>query len=73
MIDRFHCPVQRTEDFTFNACIGCKWLEISKGQHMTVRCRRNKNTQDARAFESAFLLNRLGLPWQVEIIEEVTL
>lgn len=72
MIDRFHCPIQQTEGFTFDTCYGCKWLNIHRGEHMTVRCRKNKSTQDARAFESAFLLNHLGMPYQVEIIEEVT-
>ncbi len=69
--DRFHCPIQQIEGFTFDTCRRCKWLDINRGTHITVRCSKNKSTQDARAFESAFLLDYLGMPYRVEIIEEV--
>ena len=69
--DRFICPFQTTEDFTFDVCFGCKYFEVNKGKHTTIRCRKNKGTAEKRSFESAFLLNRLGWPWRVEIIEEV--
>lgn len=46
------------------------FFHITIGAKTTTRCRKNKNKQEAIAFESALLANRLGLPWQVEIIEE---
>lgn len=70
--DRFNCPVQTTETFSFDTCRGCKYLTVNRGTHMTIRCRKNKDTQDARAFESAFLLDYIGMDYKVEIIEEVT-
>lgn len=69
-IDRFHCPIQQTEGFTFDTCISCKWFKATKGEHTTIKCRYNKTRQDSIAFESAFLLNRLQMPWKVEIIRQ---
>ncbi len=69
--DRFYCPFQTTEGFSFDVCFGCKCLDVYMGEQTTIRCRKNKGTAEKRSFESAFLLNRLGYPWRVEIIEEV--
>ena len=66
--DQFHCPFQTTESFTFKTCSKCKYIDIHIGEKTTIRCRKNTRTAEKRSFESAFLLNRLGLPWQVEII-----
>ncbi len=70
IIDRFYCPFQTTEGFSFDVCFGCKCLDVYLGDQTTIRCRKNKGTAEKRSFESAFLLNRLGWPWRVEIIEE---
>lgn len=69
--DSFFCPIQTTEGFTFETCAGCQYIDVHIGEKTTIRCRKNKGTAEKRSFESAFLLNRLGYPWRVEIIEEV--
>lgn len=69
--DRFYCPFQTTEGFTFDMCYACKKLDIYHGEKTTIRCRANTGAREKRSFESAFLLNRLGWSWRVEIIEEI--
>ena len=69
--DRFYCPFQKTQGFTFEVCLGCKYIDIRIGKKTTIRCRKNKRTPEKRSFENAFLSNYQGHPWQVEIIEEV--
>lgn len=77
IIDRFHCPIQAPEVFTFDTCRSCKFFELTKtpAGPVTIRCRKNSRKKDrpaATAFESAFLLHRLGMEYHIEIIEEVT-
>lgn len=68
--DHFYCPFQTTESFTFDLCFACKMLDIYRGEKTTIRCRANKGIREKQSFESAFLLNRIGWPWRMEIIKE---
>lgn len=65
--DRFRCPIQTTAAFSFETYRHCKYFQLDKGQHMTVRCRKNRDKADRQAFESAYLLDWLGMEWRVEI------
>lgn len=70
MVEQFVCPYQKTEDFTFDKCFHCKALSMSMGKHINVSCRENREKAHRVAFESAFLLNYIHYPWEVEIIAE---
>ena len=72
--DRFHCPVQDPAAFTFERCLHCKFYESSwKGGHRTQICKKNRDREDANAWESAFLLHWLGMEYHIEIIREEAL
>jgi len=70
MVDQFVCPYQKTEGFSFSVCRHCKALEINRGKHFSVSCRENRERLHKIAFESAYLLNYLNYPWEVEIVAE---
>lgn len=67
MVDRFVCPVQSTDDFSFELCFQCHSFEMNLGARTSASCRKNTTLAHKRSFESAFLLNGLGLPYEVEI------
>ena len=74
-VDRFHCPVQDPAVFTFDACISCRYFQLTPNldSSMNISCRKNSKKKDRRAamaFESAFLLHRLGMEYRVEILEQ---
>ena len=69
MVDRFHCPAQTTETFSFDFCRSCPRLEISRGVKINIHCRENRERMNQIAFESAFLLHSLGMSVQVEIVK----
>lgn len=75
MTDRFHCPVQNPAAFSFDACMSCRYFQLSKNLDgsMNISCRKNSKKKDRLAamdFEGAFLLHRLGMEYHVEIIEQ---
>lgn len=71
MIDRFYCPQQTTESFSFDTCRNCKWLEITRTfDRFSVKCRQNKNHMMEISFESAYLLDQLGIEYHVEIVKK---
>lgn len=70
MVERFVCPYQKTEGFTFDKCFHCKALCMSMGKHINVGCRENREKAHRVSFESAFLLNYIQQPWEVEIVAE---
>lgn len=67
VIDKFVCPTQKTESFSFNVCRECAFLEISRGNKISVHCRKNKEKMHDIAFQSAYILDSIKRPWSVEI------
>ena len=71
VIDRFYCPIQQEEkSFSFIVCRKCKYLTINRSAvsgKMSVKCRKNK-AKTAIDFESAYLLDYLGMEYHVEIL-----
>ena len=67
MIYRIVCPIQQTETFSLDVCRSCKSFDLTKGKHLTARCRKNRSPVHKRDFEGAFFSNYLGLPDKVQV------
>lgn len=71
MVDRFHCPVQKDAPFSFEMCYKCKFFEYNRSisGKLSAKCRKNREKSYSLSFEAAFWLWRLGMEYQVEIVE----
>ena len=67
MTHKIVCPVQQSEGFSFDFCRACKSFNLSRGVHLTVRCRKNRSPKHKRNFEGAFLSDYLGIPDKVVV------
>ena len=74
MAERFYCPVQAQEDFSFDGCRRCKYFEMTKNidGKMNASCRKNGKKKDESAYlglQGAFWMDWIGMEYQLEIIE----
>ena len=66
-----NCPIQKTDFFHVENCIGCKYFEIHCGKHRNYICKKNREPDDKRAFLDICLLHFYNLgECTVEIREE---
>lgn len=66
---RIACPVQDSAAFSIEKCFSCRYFNLSKSEHISVSCRKNRSTKHKRDFEGAYLSNYLGIPDTV-VVEE---
>lgn len=69
MTCRIACPVQDPATFSIENCLSCRYFNLSKGEHISVRCRKNRTPNHKRHFEMAYLSNCIGRPDTV-VVEE---
>lgn len=69
MIYRIACPVQDPDTFSIENCFGCRYFNLSKSEHISVSCRKNRTPKHKRDFEGAYLSNYIGIPDTV-VVEE---
>lgn len=69
VVYRIACPVQDPGTFSVEKCLGCRYFNLSKGEHISVSCRKNRTPKHKRDFEGAYLSNYIGMPDTV-VVEE---
>ena len=69
MTYRIACPVQDPASFKVENCLSCRHFNMSKGEHISVSCRKNRTPKHKRDFEGAYLSNYLGINDTV-VVEE---
>ena len=69
MIVRIACHVQAPDTFSIEKCLSCRYFNLSKGEHISVSCRKNRSPKHRRDFEGAYLTYSLGFPDTV-VVEE---
>ena len=69
MIYRIACPVQDPDAFSIEKCFGCRFFNLSKSEHISVSCRKNRTPKHKRDFGGAYFSNCLGIP-DTGVVEE---
>lgn len=64
------CPVQDPANFSIENCLSCRYFNLSKGEHISVSCRKNRTHKHKRDFEGAYITHYLGMPDTV-VVEEM--
>lgn len=70
MIYRIACPVQESDAFSIKECLKCRFFQLTKSDHISVSCRKNRTPKHKRDFEGAYFSNYLGIPDTVEVEEK---
>ena len=69
MVYRIACPVQDPAAFSIENCFSCRYFNLSKSEHISVSCRKNRTPKHKRDFGGAYFSNYLGIPDTV-VVEE---
>lgn len=72
MVYRIACPVQDPAAFNIENCLGCRHFNLTRSEHISVSCRKNRSPKHKRDFGGAYFSNYLGLPDTV-VVEEIEL